>query len=79
MFLSTPQLTVTCYRFQDGAVRGTYYGSTVHSDDSIDVIFEMDAGKQLVRSEDVLFVAIRRAEVPAKTLKASVYRPLKRL
>lgn len=58
---------------------GTYYGSTVQSDDSIDVMFEMDAGKQLVCSENILFVPMHLAEVPAKTLQASVYRPLKRL
>ena len=49
--MSTPQLKVACYRFQDGAVPGTYYGATVQSDDTIDVIFEMDADKQLVCSK----------------------------
>ena len=71
MLLSTPQLKVACYRFQDGALPGTYYGSTEQSDETVDVIFEMDAGKQLVCSKNVylyLYVQLKSLPKPLKHL-----------
>lgn len=46
----------SCYRFLDSAVPGTYYGSTQPSDEKIDVVFEMDAGRQLVCLRRVCYV-----------------------
>lgn len=49
-------------RFLDSAVPGTYYGSTQPSDEKIDVVFEMDAGRQLTIQAYVGSNLLRAAE-----------------
>ncbi|KAL3147662.1 hypothetical protein ABBQ32_002415 [Trebouxia sp. C0010 RCD-2024] len=49
-------------RFLDSAAPGTYYGSSEHSDEKIEVVFEMDAGRQLTIEAPVGSNLLRAAE-----------------
>ncbi|KAL3130617.1 hypothetical protein ABBQ38_008011 [Trebouxia sp. C0009 RCD-2024] len=49
-------------RFLDSAAPGTYHDSSEHCDDKIDIVFEMDAGRQLTIQAPVGSNLLRAAE-----------------